>query len=493
MSKAQLHLSPDEMKDLGYQAVDILIEHLYKLHEKPVGNKAGRQELQKLIHTPLPRKGEAYNNVLQLVMEHVVSNVMHTDHPRFFGWVPGPSNFVSVVADFLASGFNVFSGVWLVGSGAAQVEITTLQWLVQLMRMSESAGGLFVSGGSVANLVGLTVARQVKLNNKIDQAVVYASDQTHSSNDRALKILNFTPEQIIRIPTDKYFRLDTEKLILQIEKDKKEGKRPFCVIANAGTTNTGAVDPLIAIHDICKKENLWMHVDGAYGAAAMLSKKGQKLLKGISLADSLTLDPHKWLFQPYEMGCVLIKDKRWLPQTFEMNASYLKDTLPEEEEYNFSNAGLQLTRNFRALKLWMSFKVFGVDAFSESINQGIRSASKVEKKIAQLPHWEVVTPAQLGILTFRFVPPHTSPKEIDVINTEIIEEMIRQKYAVLSSTVLYGKTVLRMCTINPRTTKDDIQNTIIKLNEVAIKLFKMKTPSFNHQNCEDSSRESCNL
>lgn len=475
MSKSQLHLSPDEMKDLGYQVVDILIEHLYKLREKPIGNKVCRQELERLIHTPLPKKGEAYNTVLQLAMEHVLSNVMRTDHPRFFGWVPGPSNFVSVMADLLASGFNVFSGVWLVGSGAAQVELTTLQWLVQLMHMPASSGGLFVSGGSVANLIGLSVARQVKLNNKIDHAVVYSSDQMHSSNDRALKILNFTPEQIIKIPTGKDFRLDTEKLTLQIEKDKKEGKRPFCIIANAGTTNTGAVDPLTEIHEICIKEGLWMHVDGAYGAAAMLSKRGQKLLKGISLADSLTLDPHKWLFQPYEIGCLLVKDKSWLSQTFEMKASYLKDTLPEEEEYNFSNAGLQLTRNFRALKLWMSFKVFGVDAFGKSITQGIRLASKVEKKILQLPDWEVVTSSQLGILTFRFAPAHKSPEEVDGINEEIVEEMIRDQYAILSSTVLHGKTVLRMCTINPRTTKEDIQNTIIKLNEVALKVLQRKT------------------
>lgn len=474
MNRGHLHLTPDEMKNLGYQVIDILVEHFYKLREKPIGNKASRQELKNLLDTPVPKEGESCDAVLQVVMEHVLSNVMHTDHPRFFGWVPGPSNYVSVMADLLASGFNVFSGVWLVGSGAAQIEITTLQWLIQLMHMPCSSGGIFVSGGSVANLTGLSVARQIKLNNQIDRAVVYCSDQTHSSNDRALKILNFTPDQIIRIPTDKHFRLDIQKLISQIKKDKKEGKQPFCIIANAGTTNTGAIDPLIEIHEICRKENLWMHVDGAYGAAGMLSKKGQKLLKGIELADSLTIDPHKWLFQPYEIGCLIVKDKQWLSETFETRAPYLKDTQPEEEEYNFSNAGIQLTRNFRALKLWMSLKVFGVDAFEDAITKGISLASKAEKKILQFSDWEIVTPSQLGIITFRFAPAYLSPEEINTINKKIIEKIIQSQYAIVSSTVLHGKVVLRMCTINPRTTQGDIRQTIAKLNEIAEEVLQKK-------------------
>ncbi len=473
MDRNRLELTPDEMRDFGYQVVDILVEHFYSLPDKPTGKTASRPALEKLIEMPVPTKGESYDAVLQDVLQHVTDNVMHLDHPRFFAWVPSPSNFVSVMGDLLASGFNVFSGLWLAGAGAAQVELTTLHWLIQLMGMPQESGGLFVSGGSVANLTGLTVAKHIKLNNAIEQAVVYFSDQTHASVERALKILNFAPHQLVKIPTDTHYRLNTKHLKRQILKDRKLHKRPFCIIANAGTTNTGAIDPLEEIHEICKQEDLWMHVDGAYGAAGMLSQEGQQLLKGLSHADSLTLDPHKWLFQPYEIGCLLVKEKEWLTRTFENRPTYLRDT-QQKEEYNFSNTGIQLTRSFRALKLWMSIRVFGIDAFKDAVGHGLYLAKVAEKKIRQLPDWEVITPAQLGIITFRFSPASNSEKENDQINKKIVASMIREQYAMLSSTILDQKTVLRMCIINPRTTIEDVEHTISKLSEIGQKISLKK-------------------
>lgn len=467
----QLQLSPEEMRQLGYSVIDMLVEHTYSLQNKSIGKKASPEVLKQMIDSTIPYKGKAPEKVLQEVTQLVLDQMIHLDHPRQFAWVPSPSNFISVMGDLIASGFNIFSGLWVTASGAAQIELTTLQWLITLMEMPAQSGGLFVSGGSVANLTALTVARQVKLENRIEKAVIYCTDQTHSSNDRALKILNFLPSQLTRIPTDEHFCMDMAALYSQIEKDIQQGKKPFCVIVNAGTTNTGAVDPLIDIRKICNQYDLWMHVDGAYGAAGMLCDKGRKLLHGIALADSLTIDPHKWLFQPYEIGCLLVKNKQWLAQTFEHKASYLRDAQQNEQsEHNFSSTGIQLTRSFRALKLWMSIKVFGLDAFKNAVGRGFDLAAYAESKLREIADWQIVTPARLGILTFRFAPRHFNLNETNVFNEKMVAYLIADGNAMLSTTQLNEMTVLRMCIINPRTREEDILYTINKLNEIALQM-----------------------
>ncbi len=290
MTEKQLHeslrLSRDQMKRLGYQVVDMVVDHIESLPTAPVGRRASRQSLEKLLREPLPEKGSDPQEVLELVKNTVLSNTFNVQHPRFFAFIPGPSNFMSVLADMLATGFNVFAGTWLEGSGPAEVEWVTLDWLRQLFGFPETAGGLFVSGGSVANLTALAVAREVKLQGPVEPAVVYCSDQTHSSIERALRILGLAPHQLHKIPTDDDFRLSLPELQRTIALDRCGGKVPFCVVANAGTTNTGAVDPLDALAEFCREQGLWLHVDGAYGAAAILSERERSRLTGIEQADS---------------------------------------------------------------------------------------------------------------------------------------------------------------------------------------------------------------
>jgi len=472
--QSSLQLSSEEMRALGHQVIDMLIDHFEHLQNKPVTRKAERADLEKRLHEPLPERGTDAGVILQQLQQHVFSNIMHLDHPRFFAFVPSPSNFVSVMADTLVSGFNVFAGTWLEASGPTEIELVTIDWLRQLCGLPVTAGGLCVSGGSVANLTALATARHVKLQDNIQDAVVYCSDQTHSSIERGLRILGFAPIQIRKLVSDDSFRLALPDVQREVAADRALGRTPFCVIANAGTTNTGAVDPLVELADFCRTEGLWLHADGAYGVASILCDKGRSLLAGLDQVDSLSLDPHKWLFQPYEIGCVLVRDSRWLRETFHILPEYLKDIERSEEEVNFCDYGIQLTRSFRVLKLWMSLQVFGLEAFRQAVAHGIALAERAEEILRKAACWEVVTPAQLGIVTFRYIAAGASSRVLDTINQQLINEMIADGFAMISSTVLRGYTVLRLCTINPRTTESDLQETIRRLERFGEKLYSQQ-------------------
>lgn len=462
----RLELGPDEMREFGYRVVDLIIDHLATLRDQPVTRSSTRDEMEALFREPMPETPSDPTAVLERVKRDVLSHVMYLNHPRFFGWVPGPINFVSVMAESIGAALNPFMGSWLVSPAPTEIELVTVDWLRQCLGMPEAAGGLLTSGGSMANLSALAVARRVELNDRISGAVIYCSDETHSSIERAVMLLGFEQDQLRQLPSDDGFRLDPLDLDAAIERDLLSGLCPFCVVANAGTTNSGAVDPLEEIAEVCKKRRLWFHVDGAYGAPAVITKAGRPLFRGMERADSISLDPHKWLFQPYEVGCVLVRDRRLLPRTFSIFRDYMRDAVGREDEVNLRDYGPQLTRNFRALKLWMSIQVFGFEAIRAAISHGIELAELAERRLRASDEWEIVTPAQIGIITFRLVPPRlaASPaEEIDELTRRLGREMYADGYALISSTELAGRPVLRLCTINPRTREEDIAGTISKL------------------------------
>ena len=474
MINKTLELSKEEMKSLGYKVVDIIAEHFDTLKTKRVGNVSKRKELEQELYEPIPENAADPNEILNKLQKSVFSNTSYVNHPRFFAFIPGPGNFIGALADFLSAGFNIFCGNWLEGSGPSQIEITTIEWLKQMFNFPKESGGIFVSGGSMANLTGLAVARKVKLNNDINNARIYFSDQTHSSIEKGLMVLGFNNSHICKIPSNKNFQLSIDDLRNQINQDKENGKNPFCVILNAGTTNTGAIDNLDEITEFCKNENIWVHVDGAFGAAAILSDKGKKLLKGIEKVDSLSLDPHKWLFQPFEIGCVLVKNKAWMKDAFHLLPDYLKDTEIGEEELNFFDYGIQLTRGFRALKLWMSLKIFGLNSFKAAIEEGFELASYAEQVIRESNNFTVFTPASLALVTFILKSIFFNQEDLDFISKELINKITDDGFAMISSTQIEDKVILRMCTINPRTTREDIKRTIEKLDLFADEILKSR-------------------
>ncbi|MCZ2074472.1 MAG: aminotransferase class I/II-fold pyridoxal phosphate-dependent enzyme [Bryobacterales bacterium] len=457
-----LQLDSEEMRAIGYRIIDLIVERHRTLPDQPATHKESPPELSRRLHEPLPECGCSMDAILQQVLDDVFSNCSRLDHPRFFGFVPSPSNFIGAMADALASGFNIFAGSWISGAGAAALELVTIDWMRQLCGMPESAGGIFVSGGSMANLTGLALARHAMLDDRTGGAVAYLSDQTHASVRRALRVLGFLPCQISELATDGRFRLRVEDLAAAAARDRSAGKRPFCVIANAGTTNTGAVDPLAELSRFCRDENLWLHVDGAYGAAAVLCERGRALLEGLESADSLSLDPHKWLFQPFESGCVLVRQGALLAGTFRVLPEYLADIHRGAEDVNFGDRGIQLTRGFRALKLWMTIKYFGLEAMRKAVVRGFELAEAAEAEIRKTHDFEIVTPAQMGVVTFR----HSRAADQEFYR-RLVDGMAAGGLAFLTSTVLRGETVLRLCTINPRTCEADLTQTLDRLRELA--------------------------
>jgi len=460
----ELEFSAERMRQIGYRVVDRVVEHLATLPSQRVGTKGDPRTLLWALSEPVPEQGMEFEAVLDKVERDVLANTMHVNHPRFFAYVPGPGNFVGAMADALISGYNVFAGTWISGSGPAAVELTVLEWLREMCGLPASAGGVFVSGGTLANLTALAVARHVKISGPLEAATVYFSDQAHSSLEKALRVIGLAPGNLRKLPSDAAFRIPIDELRRRIVQDRAAGKRPFCVIASAGTTNTGAIDPLAELSVLCREQDLWLHVDGAYGAAAVIAERGRELLAGLELADSLSLDPHKWLFQPYEIGCVLVRNRAHLRETFKILPEYLKDTQQYSDEFNFTDHGIQLTRNFRALKLWMSIKVFGLAAFRAAIERGFVLGEFTEACLRGMPGWEIVTPAQMGIVCFRY------SSADDAAHLRLVQTLLEDGFALMTSTVLRGQTVLRTCTINPRTTEADIQASLERLDGFARRL-----------------------
>ena len=465
-----LSFSRDEMRAFGYQVIDQLIDYYDGRAERPVAGELNHEALEAILREPLPRSGQPWREVLEQFEAQVLAPTNHVDHPRFLAYIPLANNFAGVMADTLGAGYNIFNAVWLQGAGAAQVERLTVDWLRQIFGLPPAAGGTFVSGGSVANLTALAVARQVQLNGDMSDAVAYCSDQIHFAISRGMRILGFAPDQLCKVPSDEHFRLSLPRLRQAIAEDKAAGRKPFCVIATAGTTNTGAVDPLDELADFCQAEQLWLHVDGAYGAPAMLTARGQRALAGLQRVDSLALDAHKWLFQPIECGVVLVRQRRWLSETFKEQPEYLKDVEQAGDELNFMYQGVQLTRQFRALKLWMSFKVFGLDAISRAIDAGFDNAELAEALLRQAGCWEIVTPAQMAIVTFRYLPSGGDEELANRVTHDLVGRLLADGYAFASGTQLRGKPVMRMCCNNPRTTPQDLQRTISLMGKLAAEL-----------------------
>jgi glutamate/tyrosine decarboxylase-like PLP-dependent enzyme len=471
-SPERLELSPESLRAFGYRVIDMLVEHQEGLDGKRVTGHATRSTLAELLCQPLPEEPSDPLMVLAELEEDVLRHAMHVNHPRFFAFIPSPGNMVSALGDALASGFNVIVSLWLEAAGPTAIEEVVTQWLANCCGLSDTSGGILVSGGSVANLTGLAVARHVMLDDHLDGAVVYCSDQTHASLRKALWLLGFSVEQIRVIQSDTHCRLKVQHLEDAVIEDRELGRRPFCIVANAGTTNTGAVDPLNEIADLCATHSLWLHVDGAYGAAAALSARGATKLRGLNRANSVAVDPHKWLFQPFECGCILLQDKSLLPRTFSAHHDYMQDGA--DADVNLCDYGIQLTRGFRALKLWLSLKIFGFRAFRAAIDHGLALAEFAENLLRAHDSFELITPASLGIVSFRYRSDGLSNKALDEVNLAIVEACIEDGFAFVSSTNLRGRDVLRMCTINPRTSETDLRLTIDRLTDHGNKALTTK-------------------
>ena len=408
--------------------------------------------------------------------DKVARHAFRTNHPRFLAFVPGTPTFLSALGDFLCAGTNFFAGVWLEAAGPAQVELVVLDWFKEFLGYPAEAQGLLTGGGSEANLTALAVAREPLSYDDRPRAVLYLTEQRHWSVDRAARVLGLRPDQLRPVQADGQYRLTPAALAEAVRRDRAAGRLPWAVVVNAGATNTGVVDPLAGLADVCRQEGLWLHVDAAYGWPAVLIPEGKQLLAGVERADSVTLDPHKWFAQTFEAGCLLVRDGRRLTETFALRPEYMQDVEPAEDEVNFADRGLALTRRFRALKIWLTVKVLGVGWFRALVDRCCRLAELGQALLERAPGFEVLSPRRLSIVCFRWVPPGLAARgepdqeELNRLNLTLIDELRKTGRAFLSSTRLRGRVALRFCFVNWRTTAADVEEVVRLLSELAARL-----------------------
>ena len=458
MRRSPLDLDFETMQRLGHEVTDLIAAHLDDIREQPVIASAPRSILNPPLLMPAPAGPESFESILQTLRENVFPYHAREPHPGFMAYVPSSPTFPSLLGDWIATGFNFYAGVWPVAAGPNQIEVVVLEWIRSWIGMPAGSSGLLTSGGSAANLTAMVAARHLSVERGADVSslTVYASAQAHSSVLRAAWIAGLDRRNIRIVEVDELYRMRGNHLAELVAADREAGLSPCMVVASAGTTNTGSVDALHEIADFCRDQQLWLHVDAAYGGFAVLTEEGKRLLSGIERADSVTLDPHKWLFVPFECGCLMVREPALLTAAFRIWPEYLKDVEPGEEEVTFADRGLQLTRYSRAMKIWMSVKYFGTAAIAAEIQAAMDRARLLESLIAQSPDFELLCPAQFGIVCFRAHPRGVSEAHLDDLNERVNARVVAGGKFLISSTRLGGKFSLRMCTLGFRTNDEDI-------------------------------------
>jgi L-2,4-diaminobutyrate decarboxylase len=454
------------------QSLPSLLDQVYADGKnRSIVTVASAQQVARIKASAIPGTARPFEEVI-LEAQHIFQLSSQVQHPRFLSYIPSPVSPVSWMGDTLTSAFNVFSGSWDGGSGIASVEVALIAWLASQVGLPHSAGGLFVSGGSMAILTGLTVARDRTLkDDERIKGVAYMSDQTHFSVAKALRVLGFFDNQIRTIPSDSTFIMDIIELEKAILADEEKGLIPFAIVANFGSTNTGGIDPLDQIATLAQAHSMWLHVDGSYGASVSLSKSHRSLICGLDRADSISWDAHKWLFQTYGCGIVLVREKQHLSQSFSTTAEYVRDNVVDDETPNLWNYGIELTRPARHMRLWFTLQVLGLDAIGQMIDHGIMLAETAETELRKLPDWEICSPATMAIVNFRCCPPGWDELKLRELNSAISRDMISRNSAGIVTTVLRGKVCLRVCSISPLLKQSEMQQIVRDLDKTALKIL----------------------
>lgn len=455
----------DDLRTLGHRMLDDMFDYLQHIGEQPAW-KEPTSDVKDHLAQPLPREGQpaeaVYAEFLQYILPYNNGNV----HPRFFSWVQTTGTPLGMLADMLASGMT--PNVTIGDHAAMYVDKQVIDWCKALMNFPDSASGMLVSGATMANLTGLLVARHSADQQRIRKLgvrgterplVLYASVETHSCVQKAVEVMGLGSEAMRKVLVDADYRMDLTVLQTMIEADLAAGLHPFCVVGNAGTVNTGAIDPLDDIADLCQQYGLWFHIDGAFGALAKLVPAFADRLAAIERADSVAFDLHKWLSMPYEAGCVLIRDAAMHRATFAMTPSYLArhDRGLAGGPDSLSHYGIELSRGFKALKVWMSFKTFGIDHLGAVIGQNIEQAQYLVQRIDNEPELDLLAPAPMNIVCYRFNPRDGRDTDsLNALNKEILMRLQEQGIATPSYTILTGNYAIRVAHVNHRTTLADL-------------------------------------
>src|SRR5438876_4059339 len=471
--------SADEIRKWGNSVIQLMTDYLCSLRDRGVYRHMFSRRIRDRLDAALPTKGTDFDGLLRVFREDIIPFSRQNAHPRMFGYVQSPGTPIAAFADLLASTLNANLTVWRSAPAPVELERLTIDWIRQILGFNAEAGGLFVSGGSMANLAALAAARQTK-DCSSGRLRIYASSETHFSIVKAAALLGIGRENVRDVAVDERFRIRVDDLVAKITADLEAGHVPFCVVANAGTVNTGAVDPLAEIREIADRFQLWMHVDGSYGAFAVLAESARKLFGGIERADSIALDPHKWLYLPVDVGCVIYRAPQIARAAFAHEAEYTRIIGEEADEaFAFWDYGPELSRRFRALKVWMLLKGVGLDSLSEAIESNLACARHFESMVRASDDFEMVATVELSIFCFRHVPVqlrNESPQAIDAFNERLLIALQRDGSSYLSNATLGGRFALSGCVLNYRTTLRDMEILLNDLRRVARSLPTLASP-----------------
>jgi glutamate/tyrosine decarboxylase-like PLP-dependent enzyme len=481
-------MSPELFRKLGYEVVDSLADLYSSFGTRPVAAGVTPSEVRAALSSGgLPETGADPHEVLASATDLLFRTSTFNGHPKFLGYITAPAAPIGVLGELLAAGINANVGAWSLSPSATEIERQTIRWIAELIGFPVDCGGIFVSGGNMANMLCMLVARDSRLS-RIDsrnsgerRLRLYASSETHTWIEKVVDLMGLGDGACRSIPVDGNHRMRLDALENAIADDKANGDTPLAVIGNAGTTNTGSIDPLRSILEICRKAGIWFHIDGAYGAPAAALPTVSDDLAVISEADSVSVDPHKWLYAPLEAGCALVRDEALLRQTFAHHPPYFHFAEPEGEPvFNFHEFGPQNSRGFRALKVWLALRQVGRAGYVKMIQDDIDLARLLYDRVSASRYLKAVT-CELSVVTFGYVPPDIVADEnaeyIDSLNVEILSVLEQNGSAYLSNAVVNGRFLLRACVVNFRTTAKDIAEVVDLVVKAGIEIDRRLRPS----------------
>jgi aromatic-L-amino-acid decarboxylase len=447
-----LELSGDEMRGMVGSAMDRIVEHIESLPQQPAADIEGSLELARgLIESEPPEDGTAFEDLLTPLFRDWIPKSFNTAGPGYLAYIPGGGLFHAAVADLITDAVNRYVGVCAAAPALVQLESNVIRWFCRFVGYPSGAGGVLTTGGSLANFTAVVTARKEKLTERFQNGILYASDQVHHSVQKAADLAGFPQGNVREIATDERLRMRLDLLEESIERDRAAALEPVMIVGSAGPTNTGAVDDLRGIAAIARRHSLWFHVDAAYGGFFVLTERGRAAMRGIEEADSITLDPHKALFLPYGTGSLLVRDAGALQRAHSLHAVYLPVMQEEAGLVDFCEISPELSRAYRGLRVWLPLKMAGVDAFRRQLDEKLDLTLEATAQLREMPGVEIVAEPQLSIVAFRFVGGGTSDDELNRINEAILAGINRRKRVMVTSTVIGGRYVIRICVVSFRT------------------------------------------
>jgi aromatic-L-amino-acid decarboxylase len=459
------------MRRLLEAAAERVVAHVSSLPRQPATYESYPAELARELSATMPESGRPVEELLALLFDRAVPMSFNTASPGYLAYIPGGGLFAAAVADLLASSVNRYTGIWIAAPGLVQLETSVIRFFCDLAGYGQGSGGILTSGGSLANFSALVAARRDRLPEDFLEGTLYVSSEAHHSVRKAAMLAGFPDRAVREVPVDDRFRVRLDLLREAVARDREQGKAPFLVVANAGSTNTGAVDDIEALADLAEAEGLWLHVDAAYGGFFLLTERGRAALAGIRRADSVVLDPHKGLFLPYGNGALVVRDAAALKRAHSVEADYLPPIQDGQDRVDFSEISPELSRDFRGLRVWLPLMLHGVGAFRRALDEKLDLAAWATEELRGLPAMEIVAAPQLSLVVFRLQAPGRDAAALDALNQELLARVNARRRVHLSGTRVGGRFVLRICVLSFRTHRENVRQALDDIRAIASELL----------------------